>query len=155
MTDAVFAVCGLLLRCFAGATWAEPQQLQLPQSDAEWKTAIDAYFKALPDNKKPEAVLAFIPDANEFKYSMVMITISSVVSRLPSHSLVCFVLWQIKSLFTVERGIITQCVQSKQLQVEKPAPIAGNCFKQMMAKLGWYSWRVELPACIKEAKVNV
>ncbi len=62
---------------------------------------------------------------------------------------------QIKSLFTVEKGIISQCVRSNQFMQDKLDPVAGNVFKQIMAKLGWYSWRVDLPACIREAKVNV
>jgi hypothetical protein len=56
------------------------QQLQLPNSNPEWKTAIDGYLRTVASTpaKKPNFLMAIIPNGDEHKYSMVRRTPPSV-----------------------------------------------------------------------------
>ncbi len=62
-----------MIMCGAGALWGRATQLQLPNTNAEWKATMDGYLKTIAANpaKKPSFVLAIIPNADEHKYSMV------------------------------------------------------------------------------------
>lgn len=73
-------------------------------------------------NPPPEFIIFLNPGADAFVYSVM------------------------KNATLVQNSIVSQCMDSKKLQ-QKPAmlkPVCGNTLKQILAKLGWQNWRIDI-----------
>lgn len=87
-----------------------------PRATKTWETAIN---QAL--TKKPQFILIIVPRGDELIYSFV------------------------KHWCAVQKGVVSQCMSTDTLKDFKMLkPICGNTFKQIMSKLGFHNWHVDI-----------
>jgi len=61
----------------------------------------------------------------------------------------------IKHVTLVQNSVVSQCVDTKSFKNPKMMkPIAGNVFKQMMAKLGHMLWRIDFSKQVKNPALS-
>jgi len=80
----------------------------------------------------PEFIIFLNPGADAFIYSVM------------------------KNATLVQNAIVSQCIDSKKL-MQKPAmlkPVCGNTLKQILAKLGWQNWRIDISRHLPAADVK-
>jgi len=105
-----------------GASLGRVDALSVPNNAARnsdaWASQLNSVIKA----KKPAFVLILNPNADTFIYSVV------------------------KNICTVTNSVVSQVMDSKKV-VANPKminPICGNTLKQILAKLGYQNWRVDI-----------
>ena len=111
-----------------------------------WRLGLKAAAAQLPI-----VIIVLIPRGDRQIYS-VRARVSDACVAEARHTL-C---WQfVKHQTVVDNAIITQCVDTSSISSrpgqppKKIMPIVGNCFKQIMAKLGHTLWAVDLGQEIK------
>jgi len=108
----------------------QPSFVSIPSSRGNkvntWKPHVEGAIKL-----KPEVILFALPFGDAALYSYV------------------------KHMCTISSAIVSQCVDTKNFGNYKMLkPIAGNIFKQIMAKLGHILWKVDLKQQIKNPAVS-
>lgn len=120
-TAATVATTMRQLAAQQGANLGNAQDIAIPQASSKdskvWQQAINTALQ-----RRPAFILFLNPDADSFVYSVV------------------------KHCSTVQNSVVTQVMDSTKLDqnAKMLKPICGNTLKQILAKLGFQNWRVDI-----------
>lgn len=105
---------------------AVPKGRTLKEAVENWKRVCERVA-----DMNPEAVIALIPRSEEAIYTMI------------------------KSVFNVEKGVISQCMLTDTMERCKDRKaVVGGSLKQLLHKLGCVAWSVDLASSLKSPVLN-